>query len=106
MVVFHRPFSRLWYNQTSTHKEHSSKCVITLNIFQLQKLWKGGEVGMTESEKVINNLEYQIHLLHDIIPHVSCDDGEYLEAAAKTMYDALILLKAHEPIAPVKVNGT
>ena len=52
---------------------------------------------MTEQEKrekVINNLEYQIHLLYDIIPHVSRDDGEYLEAAAKTMSDAIALLKA------------
>ena len=52
---------------------------------------------MPDREKVINNLEYQIHLLYDIIPHVSRDDGEYLEAAAKTMSDAFILLKAQEP---------
>ena len=59
---------------------------------------------MTEQEKwekVINNLEYQIHLLYDIIPHVSRDDGEYLEAAAKTMSDALALLKAQEPMLVV-----
>lgn len=52
---------------------------------------------MTEREKVINNLEYHIHLLYDVIPHVSRDDGEYLEATAKTMSDAIILLKAQEP---------
>lgn len=52
---------------------------------------------MTDREKVIDNLEYHIHLLYDVIPHVSRDDGEYLEAAAKTMSDAIILLKAQEP---------
>ena len=62
---------------------------------------------MTEQEKwekVINNLEYQIHLLYDIIPHVSRDDGEYLEAAAKTMSDALALLKAQEPVEPLHLH--
>lgn len=54
-------------------------------------------MGMIDREKVINNLEYQNRLLYDIIPHVSRDDGEYLEAAAKTMSDALALLEAQEP---------
>ena len=57
---------------------------------------------MTEREKVIDYLEYHIHLLYDVIPHVSRDDGEYLEAAAKTMSDALILLKAQEPVEPIR----
>lgn len=48
---------------------------------------------MIEREKVIDYLEYHIHLLYDVIPHVSRDDGEYLEAAAKTMSDAITLLK-------------
>lgn len=52
---------------------------------------------MNDREKVIDNLEYHINLLYDVIPHVSRDDGEYLEAAAKTMSDAIILLKAQEP---------
>jgi hypothetical protein len=55
-------------------------------------------MGMIDREKVIDYLEYHIHLLYDVIPHVSRDDGEYLEAAAKTMSDAITLMKAQEPI--------
>lgn len=60
---------------------------------------------MADREKVIDYLEYHIHLLYDVIPHVSRDDGEYLEAAAKTMSDALILLKAQEPVEPTWRQG-
>ena len=67
----------------------------------MSEMWKGCEVGMTDREKVIKGLECCK------IPFTKCYDGgcPYFEndgCKARLKGDALALLKAQEPVEPVR----
>ena len=75
----------------------------------LSCVWEEGEVGMTDREKVIKELECCVSLKHNGPKCANCDYADEFHNGDCETYllsDALALLKAQEPVKPEMIMYT